>query len=81
MLKLINSYSDSDAIKSMISQLEPVRKAFDGVKSSEDANTTSENKEGVIVIRGGNELKADDESILAISEAIALVRNNLAKAS
>ncbi len=81
VLKLINSYSDSDAIKSMISQLEPVRKAFDGVKSSEDANTTSENKEGVIVIRGGKELKADDETILAISEAIALVRNNLAKAS
>ena len=33
------------------------------------------------MISGGNELKADDETILAISEAIALVRNNLAKAS
>jgi hypothetical protein len=81
VIKLIDSYSDSDAIVSMKSQLQPVLKAFDGVKSGEDATPTVDNKEGVIVIRGGNELKADDETILAISEAIALVRNNLAKAS
>ena len=81
VLDLIDSYSDSPAIESMISQLQPVLVAFDGVDSGEEAAPTVDNKEGVIVISGGNELKADDATISAISEAIALVRNNLAKAS
>ena len=81
VLDLIDSYSDSPAIESMISQLQPVLAAFDGVGSAGDATPTVDNNEGVIVISGGNKLKADDETISAISEAVALVRNNLAKAS
>jgi hypothetical protein len=81
VLDLIESYSDSPAIEGMISQLKPVRAAFEGVGQGDGGASTVDNEDGVIIIRGGNKLKADDETILAISDAIALLRNNLAKAS
>jgi hypothetical protein len=81
VLNLIGSYSDSPAIEGMISQLQPIVTAFEGVTSGDGEATTADNEEGVIIIGGGNELHADDETISAISDAIALLRNNLAKAS
>jgi len=81
VLDLIESYSDSPAIEGMISQLQPVRAAFEGVGRGDGGASTVDNEDGVVIIRGGNTLKADDETILAISDAIALLRNNLAKAS
>ncbi len=81
VLSLIQSYSESPAIEGMITQLQPVVTAFEGVTYGESSEVTATKEKGVIIIGGGDELHADDETISAISEAIALLRNNLAKAS
>jgi hypothetical protein len=82
VLDLIGSYkNDSPAIEGMISQLQPIVTAFEGVTSSDGEASTTDNEDGFIIIGGGDELHADDETISAISDAIALLRNKLAKAS
>ncbi|PCJ80358.1 MAG: hypothetical protein COA49_08975 [Bacteroidetes bacterium] len=81
VLSLIESYSESPAIEGMITQLQPVVVAFEGVTFGKGSAVTAKKEKGVIVIGGGKQYHADDETISAISDAIAFLRNNLAKAS
>lgn len=79
LMGLLDSYPASEALDRMKGALEPVEAAFAGVKITENAAAATAAEDGTVVISGGPEVEFDDATLTAISESVAVVRNQYAQ--
>jgi hypothetical protein len=75
---LLASYPSTEDLAGMIAELDAVETAFAGVEIVEHAANTSTTDDGLVVISGGPEISVSDETLAAIAEAVAGVRNHYA---
>jgi hypothetical protein len=78
VLDLVSSYEATPELTAMIAQLQPIVQAFEAVEVTAAKNEVSK-KGGAIVIGGGPRYTASDETLEALSNAVASVRNQLVK--
>ena len=72
---LLASYPSTEDLAGMMAALEPVETAFAGVEIVDHAADTRTAEDGLLVISGGPEITASNETLAAIAEAVAGVRN------
>jgi hypothetical protein len=79
LIGLLGSYAPTPALTNMKEALRPVEAAFAGVTITENPAVSTAAVDGTVVISGGPEVNYDEATLTAISESIAVIRNQYAQ--
>jgi hypothetical protein len=74
VMRLCGSYEQTPALTGLLTSMQSIEAAYEGVSTSEGEGTTSREESGSFVIGGGPTFTADDATILAIASAVEAVR-------
>ena len=74
VMRLCKSYEQTAALAALLTSMEAIEAAYEGVATIEGEGSTSREESGSFVIGGGPTFSADDATIQAIASAVGAVR-------